>query len=622
MRYWLLLLCIIVSYPALVAAQDPKDDNRKPQIRGQREISTNEEQPVTLQLTDLQVRDRDDWFYPWGFTLTVYPGSNYTLNTHTVTPAPNFTGTLSVPVTVNDGEEDSEPFNVQIQVRPVNDVPVISGQGSISTHEDQPLTVQASHLTIVDPDDNQFSIEVSAGANYTASGATITPALNFSGMLTIPVRVNDGEAYSNFYNLQLPVHAVNDAPLITGQQPLEGEENQFFTVQLTHLQVTDPDNSYPAGFTLTILPSPNNSYTVSGNQVKPALNFEGMLQVSVRVNDGAANSEPYLLQVKINPGKNGPTITGQAALTTNEDLPITLQMSHVTVSDPDNTYPTGFTFRILAGTNYTSSGMVVTPAADFHGSLAVSVVVNDGTSDSAPFPLMVTVRPVNDAPKISKIETEPLGYAVGKGPAPITQMLEITDADDDSLTQAEISFRPGTYRPGIDELAFKTGGRIAGTFDRQRGVLLLAGIAPLADYEKAIRNVTYNFVTADIPFENKALLIAVSDGRVMSEKAERQIRASDIVVDLDIPTAFTPNGDLANDTWSIRPLRHSEELDKAVVRVYNKRGYLLFEAVGLEKEWDGRLNGEVLPADTYYYTIDFDLQYTRKSFKGIVAILR
>lgn len=621
MRYWFLLF-FTISCSLLASAQGPRDDNRKPKIKGQREIVINEDQPVTLQLTDLVVEDRDDWFYPWGFTLTVYPGTNYTLNTHTVTPVLNFNGTLSVPITVNDGEDDSEIFNVRVQVNPVNDAPVITGQGSIATNEDQAFTIQASHLTIVDPDDNQFTVELTAGANYTVSGATITPALNFSGTLSIPVRVNDGEASSTAYNLQLPVNAVNDAPRITGQQPLEGGANQFFTVQLSHLQVTDPDNSYPTGFTLSILPSPDNTYTVSGNQVKSAPNFEGMLQVQVRVSDGSASSEPFPLQIKINPAKNGPTITGQVALATNEDQSITLQMSHVTVSDPDNTYPAGFTFRILEGANYTASGMVVTPAADFNGSLAVNVVVNDGTSDSAPYALMISVRPVNDAPKISKIETEPLGYAVGKGPMPITQILEITDPDNDSLAQAEISFRPEGYLPGIDELAFKTGERIRSTFDKQRGVLLLSGVAPLADYVKAIRAVTYNFVAADVGFESKVLFITVSDGRAVSEKAERQIRASDIVVDLDIPTAFTPNGDFANDTWSIKPLRHSEELSKAIVRVYNKRGYLLFETVGLEKEWDGRLNGEVLPADTYYYTIDFDLQYTRKSFKGIVAILR
>lgn len=621
MRYWFLLFFTISCSVLATAQVEPRDDNRRPDIKGQREIIINEDQSVTLQLTDLVVQDRDDWFYPWGFTLTVYPGKDYTLNVNTVIPTPNFSGILSVPVTVNDGEQDSKKFDVKIDVRPVNDVPVITGQGSIATNEDQAFTIQASHLTIVDPDDNQFALELTAGANYTVSGNTITPALNFNGTLSIPVRVNDGEAYSAAYNLQLPVNAVNDAPVITGQQPLEAEANQFFTLQFSHLQVADPDNTYPTGFTLSILPSP--TYTVSGTQVKPAANFTGVLQVPVRVSDGSASSEPYTLQIKINPGKNGPTITGQVVLAINEDQPITLQMSHVTVSDPDNTYPTGFTFRIQEGTNYAASGMVVTPAADFNGSLAVNVVVNDGTSDSAPYALMISVKPVNDAPKISKIETEALGYAVGKGPMPISQVLEITDPDNDSLTQAEISFKPESYLPGIDELAFKTGERIRGAFDKQRGVLLLSGIAPLADYVKAIRAVTYNFVTtADVGFESKVLLIAVSDGKAASEKAERQIRASDIVVDLDIPTAFTPNGDFANDTWTIKPLRHSEELSKAIVRVYNKRGYLLFETVGLEKEWDGRLNGEVLPADTYYYTIDFDLQYARKSFKGIVAILR
>jgi hypothetical protein len=66
------------------------------------------------------------------------------------------------------------------------------------------------------------------------------------------------------------------------------------------------------------------------------------------------------------------------------------------VNDPDNTYPTGFTLTIHDGNNYTHSGAVITPAADFNGTLTVPVHVNDGQSDSNVYDLQVTVTPVDD----------------------------------------------------------------------------------------------------------------------------------------------------------------------------------------------------------------------------------
>src|SRR5687768_12499003 len=100
MRFWLILLALFSVSEVAFAQKD------KPKIERSRPVSTDEEQAVTIQLTDLVVRDRDDWFYPIGFTLTVHPGENYTVTTNTVTPALNFSGKLKVKVTVNDGEYD------------------------------------------------------------------------------------------------------------------------------------------------------------------------------------------------------------------------------------------------------------------------------------------------------------------------------------------------------------------------------------------------------------------------------------------------------------------------------------------------------------------------------------
>ncbi|HZI24373.1 MAG TPA: gliding motility-associated C-terminal domain-containing protein, partial [Chryseolinea sp.] len=82
-----------------------------------------------------------------------------------------------------------------------------------------------------------------------------------------------------------------------------------------------------------------------------------------------------------------------------------------------------------------------------------------------------------------------------------------------------------------------------------------------------------------------------------------------------------PNGDQQNDTWHIN-LLNTDEVNKAMIKVFDKRGVMIHESIGFEKEWDGSSNGQTLPVDTYYYTIDLNLSYMKKTYKGTVAILR
>ena len=375
--------------------------NDPPVITGQQTLSVNEDNPITIQLTNLTVTDPDNSF-PTGFTLTVLPGANYTFISNTVTPAANFTGTLSVSVKVNDGLSDSAPFNLQVTVTPVNDAPLITGQQPLDINEDQPITLTFANLLVVDPDNTYptgFSISIQTGTNYSFVGNIITPSLNFTGTLVVPVRVNDGNLNSTVFNLSIEVDPVNDPPTITGQVALSTAEDTPITISLGNLTVTDPDNTYPTGFSLTIAPGTN--YTASGPIVTPALNFNGVLSVNVTVNDGSTNSAVFPLQVSVSPVNTPPVITGQQVLTTNEDAPIAIQLSNLTVTDPDNVYPNGFSLSLTAGANYTVSGNTVTPTANFNGNLTVPVRVNDGTNNSLPFNLLIKVNPVNDPPVIT-----------------------------------------------------------------------------------------------------------------------------------------------------------------------------------------------------------------------------
>jgi gliding motility-associated-like protein len=415
--------------------------NDRPQITGQSPLNVEEDNAVTIQLSHLLVTDNDNP-YPTGFTLALAPGDNYSVSGTTVTPAANFSGALSVPVTVNDGTSTSDPFNLVINVAPVNDVPFISGQSAITTGENQSVQLDLSQLVVADPDHAYpagFTLSVSAGTNYTVSGTSITPSAGFNGTLSVGVFVNDGVANSNVFNLQVTVTAVNDPPVITAQSPLTVAEDEPITIQFSDLAVSDPDNAYPAGFTLTVLTGAD--YTFSGTTVTPAQNFTGTLSVSVVVNDGVNNSQPFPLQLAVAPVNDAPVITGQQLLSTNEDQAITLDFAGVAVNDVDNTYPSGFMLLAFAGANYTLSGLTVIPSPDFQGTLSVPVQVSDGALNSNIFDLQVAVNATNDTPVI----TGQVPLSTGEDtPATITLThLTVLDGDNAYPTGFTLNVLPG-----------------------------------------------------------------------------------------------------------------------------------------------------------------------------------
>ncbi len=356
-------------------------------------ISATEDTPFTLLVSNLNITDVDNTV----FTLTVLAGTNYTFSGNTVTPALNYNGPLTVNVKVRDGAADSAPFSVAVQVAPVNDAPTITGQtpNPISATQNTSFSVLISNVIVSDVDNTVFTLSVLPGSNYTFSGNTITPALNFNGTLTVNVKVNDGSADSPSFGVAVAVSAVNVAPVITGQtpNPINATEDTPFSILVSNLLITDPDNTV---FTLTVLAGTN--YSFSGNTITPAPNYSGALTVNVRVNDGTANSNTFSVAVQVAAVNDAPLITAQSPLTINEDQQFTILLSHLSVTDPDNTYPTGFALTVQSGTNYTVSGNTITPAANFFGNLTVNVFVNDGTANSNVFPLLVKVNPVNDAP--------------------------------------------------------------------------------------------------------------------------------------------------------------------------------------------------------------------------------
>jgi len=610
-----------------------KPQNVAPIITGQERLTTKEDEGITIQLSNLKITDPDKPA-PSEFKLTLGAGSNYSASSLTITPAKDFFGILSVPTIVNDGQNDSEPFNLQVTVSPVNDAPVITGQIALATNENTLITIDFAQLLVTDPDNaypHDFTLKVFNGNNYSAAGKLINPAPGFTGVLDVGVRVNDGISNSNEFKLKINVVPVitNVAPVITGQKPISITQNTTLTLQFSQLTITDPDDVYPQGFTLKVLAGTN--YTVNGTTITPAPNFaNGNLSVRVMVNDGEADSQPFQVVVHVLPPSAKPRINGQRELMTPEDSAITITLADLFVTDADDPeYPSGFTLKVMPGKGdlYTINGNSVVPPLNFAGFVEVGVAVSDGVNTSDVFQLSILVTPVDDAPELIETEASTAHYEPGEGPIALCEFLNVQDVDNDYLIMAEVGFRPLNHSPANDELIFNYDNPKLRAVVDSDGTMYLIGYASVTEYQDALRSIQYNYkLTRDINGNPQQILTGprtvyytVYDGEMTSEPHEKQV-SMDVKIALDIPSAFTPNGDHTNDTWQVHAT-NTDQADHAIVRVYDKRGALLYESKGFEKAWDGINNGQVLPVDTYYYTIDMNLPYMRQSFKGAVTLL-
>ncbi|HLL88929.1 MAG TPA: DNRLRE domain-containing protein, partial [Tepidisphaeraceae bacterium] len=90
-----------------------------------------------------------------------------------------------------------------------------------------------------------------------------------------------------------------------------------------------------------------------------------------------------------------------------------------------------------------------------------------------------------------------LQYAENAGPVAVDPGVAVSDADSASLTGATVALTAG-YVGGQDVLAVAAQNGITGSFNATTGVLTLGGTATVAQYQAALRSVTYTN-TSDAP---------------------------------------------------------------------------------------------------------------------------
>ncbi|MDW7694084.1 tandem-95 repeat protein [Flammeovirgaceae bacterium SG7u.111] len=380
--------------------------NDVPSLTSATAQSVDEDNSLQLGVAMTNAADiEDDALY-----LIVESGANYTVSDSTITPAANFHGTLTVPVKVTDGTETTASVDMTVAVNPVNDAPTLASASAQSLDEDNSLQLGMAMTDADDVDGDNLYLIVESGANYTVSDSTITPAANFHGTLTVPVKVTDGTETTASVDMTVAVNPVNDAPTLASAsaQSLDEDNSLQLGMAMTDADDVDGDNLY-------LIVESGANYTVSDSTITPAANFHGTLTVPVKVTDGTETTASVDMIVTVDPVNDIPAITASQ----NFDLPTSISngTSVGTVAATDIDAGTTFSnWTIISGNrgnvfaiNPTTGEVTIqdVSALDFATAsvYTLSLTVSDGTNVSGEVDVTIQdkIAPTPDVASLSAI---------------------------------------------------------------------------------------------------------------------------------------------------------------------------------------------------------------------------
>lgn len=366
--------------------------------------------------------------------------------TCTYTPNLNFNGTDSFTYRANDSIADSNTFStVTITVVPVNDAPTLTTPQSFATNEDTALNFNLGLGVDVEGDTLSY-IKLTNPASGTLNctggtsrACTYTPALNFNGAVSFTYKVNDGALDSNTATVNISVNAVNDAPTLTTPQSYATNEDTVLNFNLgLGVDVEGDTLSYikltnPASGTLTCTGGTSRACTYT-----PALNFNGAVSFTYKVNDGNLDSNTATVNITVNPVNDAPTLTTPQSFATNEDTVLNFNLGLGSDIDGDTltyiklTNPASGT---LTCTGATSRACTYTPALNFNGAVSFTYKVNDSALDSNTATVNITVNPINDRPVMAANQN----FITDDNTAFNFTITNATDVDGDSLSYKIVS---------------------------------------------------------------------------------------------------------------------------------------------------------------------------------------
>ncbi|WP_371366733.1 DUF4347 domain-containing protein [Pseudomonas sp. QL9] len=451
--------------------------------------------------------------------------------------SPN-TATRTLSFAANDGTATGNAATRTVGVTSVDDTPIATASGgATAASENLPAVIDAG-LVLSDLD------------NTTLASATVSITSNFHIGEDVLAFSNDGSTMGNIlasYNATTGVltltSASASATLAQWQAALRS---------VTYTDTSDAPNTADRSVSFTVYDGTTNS-----------------LAATKTVSVTAVNDAPLVTAS----GGSAAFVAGDNSVST----PVAID-SGITLSDPDNTTlasaavaitgnfhsgedvlsftNNGSTMGNITASYNAATGILTLTSASASATLAqwqaalrsvtytdtaitpntstrtISFTVNDGAADSVATSRTVTVAATDQTPILAtsggtSAFTE--GDNVASTPVVIDAGLTVSDLDNGTLASAIVAVT-GNFQSGEDVLSFtnngSTMGNIVGSYNAATGILTLTSAganATLAQWQAALRAVTYGNASDTPSTASRVVSFSVSDGSKTSAAATRTV---------------------------------------------------------------------------------------------------
>lgn len=410
-----------------------KAKNRIPYADAGTDKTTINKVSVDLNASYSDDDDGDPLTYKWtvvskptGSTLTTMSGKCPTFT-------PDKKGTYVVSLVVNDGMDNSTN-DANITITATNNTPVANAGTDENVSADTNVTLNGTGSSDIDGDSLDYNWSIvskpsnSSSANIiheTNSTATLIP--DVKGTYTIRLKVSDGTASSQD---DVTIMVANATPVANA-----GADAIAYVNSTVHLDGSDSNDSDgdSLDYNWTITADANGSTILNdANTTSPYFdaNTTGDYTISLVVYDGTIHSTASTVTITV---KNNPPVAkaGEDNTTLNK-VPVDLNGSgsYDVDGDPIQSYTWTVASKPLGSTTTISNGENTTFTPDKKGTYIISLVVNDGNTDS-----------IEDNVTIIALNNIPVAIAGSDQNVSAHTIVDLngtasTDIDDDNLTYA------------------------------------------------------------------------------------------------------------------------------------------------------------------------------------------
>ena len=294
----------------------------------------------------------------------------------------------------------------------------VADNDAYSVDEDNVLTVDAASGVLLgdtDAEGDALSAVLVTGPAHgalslNADGSfTYTPEKDFNGTDSFTYRANDGSSDSDVATVELTVAPVNDAP-VAGADSASTDEDHAVAGTVAD-DVTDPDDnaftfSLVGGAPAGLIFNEDGSYSFDPSGQFESLDTNESDEVTFQyvANDGKVDSAPATVTVTINGANDAPVAQDVTGDSTDEDSVLNDRILMATdVDDEHLTYSLvgevdGLTVNPSGTYQFDPRGQFDFLAKGTSTEFSFQYVANDGTVDSAPATVTLTITGVNDAP--------------------------------------------------------------------------------------------------------------------------------------------------------------------------------------------------------------------------------